>query len=208
LGSSAQTIYGDIDKTMLARIGSVGVAGIYTGAYRIIGMAATPVLAFVYAANPRLFRDGKREPREVWSLACRATRYSAAYASVVGLACVLAAPLVPHVLGRSFDGSVAVLRWLAVLPVIQAVHVVAANALMGVGRQALRSGVQLGVAGLNIGLNVWLIPAYSWRGAAVATLISEGALAVGVLGLLYLTVDARARALQGARLDRVTEALS
>jgi len=33
---------------------------------------------------------------------------------------------------------------------------------------------------LNILLNLWLIPAYSWRGAAWSSLASDGLLAIGL----------------------------
>ena len=48
---------------------------------------------------------------------------------------------------------------------------------MGAGRQGFRSLVQLAIAALNIALNLWLIRAYSWKGAAAATLLCEGAMA-------------------------------
>jgi O-antigen/teichoic acid export membrane protein len=52
------------------------------------------------------------------------------------------------------------------------------------GRQGLRSALQLGTAGPNVALNAWLIPAYSWQGATVATYVSEIVLAATLVVLL------------------------
>jgi hypothetical protein len=41
--------------------------------------------------------------------------------------------------------------------------------------------VQILVAVANVVLNLWLIPAYSWKGAAWASLGCDGLLAVGLL---------------------------
>ena len=60
--------------------------------------------------------------------------------------------------------------------------------LSGAGHQGRRALVQLGIVGINVLLNLWLIPAYSWRGAAWASLISDGAL---VLGLWVAIVSLR-----------------
>jgi O-antigen/teichoic acid export membrane protein len=36
------------------------------------------------------------------------------------------------------------------------------------------------VAAINVLLNLWLIPAYSWRGAAWASLLTDGLLAISL----------------------------
>ena len=194
IGSASQTVYADIDKTMLARLDSTTVAGVYTGAYRLVGMMSTPFLAFVYAANPRFFREGERDAPLVWQLAQRARKFAVVYGAVVAAVCLIAAPALPWILGDSFKESSQVVRWLALLPLIQAIHIIYGNALMGVGRQALRSAVQVGTAGLNAGLNLWLIPLYSWRGAAAATLFGEGLLAVAMVVLLHRATHPRSPA--------------
>ena len=48
------------------------------------------------------------------------------------------------------------------------------DALTGADRQGVRTVLQLATAALNVGLNLLLIPAYSWRGAAWATLSKAG----------------------------------
>jgi O-antigen/teichoic acid export membrane protein len=49
------------------------------------------------------------------------------------------------------------------------------------------------VAVLNVGLNFWLIPAYSWRGAAWSSLACDGALALVMYGVLMFVMGKEGR---------------
>ena len=78
------------------------------------------------------------------------------------------------------------LRWLAPLPFIKALHYFAADSLTGAGFQGIRSGIQVFVAIFNVAINLWLIPAYSWRGAAWSSLASDGLLALLIWPVLFI----------------------
>ena len=186
LSGSARSVYDDIDKAMLARFGSLGVTGIYGAAYRIIDVAFLPVRSLVFAAYPRFFARGAAGVRAVVALAKSLVPMAAAYCLAAGAALFLLAPLVPLVLGRSYAGVADAIRWLALLPTLRAVHYFAADALTGAGHQELRTAAQIGVAAFNIALNLILIPAYSWVGAAWASLASDGALAVSLWSILIV----------------------
>ena len=66
------------------------------------------------------------------------------------------------------------------LPLLRWSHYLAADSLTGAGHQGRRTACQVGVAVINVGLNLWLIPAYSWTGAVIATLVCDGLLVVGL----------------------------
>src|SRR5438445_12622954 len=57
--SSAQSIYDDIDKTMLARMASLDAVGIYGAAYRLIDVAFVPVRSLLSAGYQGFFRAGR-----------------------------------------------------------------------------------------------------------------------------------------------------
>jgi O-antigen/teichoic acid export membrane protein len=192
LGQASKSIYVDIDKTMLSILRSQYATGVYTAGYRLIGMAFAPVQALVFSSNTRLFRLGEGSTKDVWRNAVRLFPAVALYSIAVGVALVLMAPLLPVILGRSFDSSVTVIRLLAPLPLLQGTHYLFGDSLMGAGRQGFRSMVQLVIAVANIALNLWLIRTYSWTGAVVATLACEGAMAVWFV--LCLSRAARDRA--------------
>ena len=189
---SARSVYDDIDKVMLARLGSLGVTGIYGAAYRMIDVAFLPIRSLVYASYPRFFAHGGSGVGRAAGLARSLMPVVATYSVVAGIALFALAPVVPLVLGPSFAGAAEVLRWLALLPLLRAAHCFAADALTGSGHQGARTAAQVGVAALNVLLNLLLIPAYSWRGAAWASLASDGALALS-LWLMLVVLERRAR---------------
>lgn len=181
---SAQSIYNDIDKTMLVRLGSLEAAGIYGAAYRLLDVSFLPIRSLLFASYAGFFRHGARGLSATVAYAKRLLPISTGYAAAAVLAMIVAAPLVRLVLGVGYAEVSDALRWLAPILLLRSVHYFAADALTGAGRQALRSAGQLLVAAANVALNLWLIPAHGWRGAAWASLGADALLAA----LLVLAV--------------------
>lgn len=181
---SAQGVYNDIDKTMLTRFSTLAATGIYSAAYRIIDVSFTPIRSLLYAAYARFFQHGAKGVRGSLGFAKKLFPIAGGYGLIGGILLIVTAPLLPFVLGVEYSDAAIALRWLAPLPFLKAVHYFAADTLTGAGFQGTRSGIQVVTALFNIGINLWLIPAYSWRGAAWASIASDGLLAV----LLCITV--------------------
>ena len=99
---------------------------------------------------------------------------------------LLAAPIIPHVLGKSFSESVLALRWLCLLPVLRSFQWSAGDALTGAGHQNLRLSSQAVAAAFNFAINLYLIPHFGWRGAAWTSLTTDGLLAVFNCVVLYV----------------------
>jgi len=99
---------------------------------------------------------------------------------VLTVGILVGAGLIPYVLGAEYERSVEALRWLAFIPLLRAGHYFFSAALTGAGYQDIRTGIQAAVAIFNVLINFWLIPQYSWRGAAWASLASDGLLAIGI----------------------------
>jgi O-antigen/teichoic acid export membrane protein len=178
---SAQSVYNDIDKTMLSRLSTLATAGVYGAAYRIVDVSFAPISALLSASYARFFQHGTEGLPATLRLTRKLLPPAAAYAVVAGLTLVLAAPLVPLVLGARYALITPMLVWLAPLPLLRACHYFLADALTGAGYQRTRSAVQIVIAGANVLLNLWLIPAYSWQGAVWSSLGCDGALALGLL---------------------------
>ena len=183
---SAQTIYNDIDKTMVARLATLEAAGVYAAAYRLVDVAFIPVRALLSAAYPSFFRVGKgglgATIQHSRRLLVRVIPYSLA-ASVTFL---IGAPLMPRILGHQYAEITEALRWLALLPVLKTVHFFIADALTGATHQGTRTLIQVGVAAFNVLINLWIIPAYGWRGAAWSSIASDGLLALSMLSIVAL----------------------
>jgi O-antigen/teichoic acid export membrane protein len=66
---------------------------------------------------------------------------------------------------------------LCLLPLIRGLHYAWGTTITGSSSQWYRTATQLGAAGANLILNAALIPRWSWRGAAVASLLTDAGLA-------------------------------
>jgi len=198
VGQSAQTIYNDIDKAMLARFGTLEATGIYGAAYRLVDFSFTPVASVLVASYPNFFRVGAdgiaATLRYIRPLILRAF----GYATFLAVALLLCAGVVPLILGREYRLTAEALRWLAVLPLLKAVHLFLADALTGVGYQALRTAIGVSVAVFNVCINLWIIPRYSWRGAAWSSIASDLLLLCAV-GTAVFVLLRRSRSLAGGR---------
>ena len=173
ISDSAQNINTNLDKTMLTSLSGATATGIYGSAYRFIDVGNVVLLALFGATYTRFFEHGASGIKSALAFAKKLLPLLIVYAVVSVVGYIVFAPLVPILLGAEFRDSIAALRWLAPLPAIAAFQFLAADTLTGSGHQKSRSIVQVGSAVLNTLLNIWLIPIYSWQGAAWATLISD-----------------------------------
>lgn len=185
IGLSAKSLYTDIDKAALARLATTEIAGAYTAAFRLIYMAATPLRAVLLAGNAKFFRDGQSGMAGPLRFANRIAGIGVLYAALLAGAVWLGAPLIKLILGDKYTLSVEMIRWLAILPMVQIIQESYSDALMGAGHQLARSVLQTLAAALCIGLNIVLIQQSSWLGAVYATYITQIALTIGVVSLAF-----------------------
>lgn len=191
ISTSAQTVYNDIDKTMLARLSTLSATGIYAAAYRIIDTSLTPVRSLVSAAYPEFFRIGTGGVEATYGYAKRLIRKAVVFGAIDFFALLLVAPLLPWILGPKYAAVAPAIQWLALIPVMRCVHWFLADALSGANAQVLRTGIQVGVALLNVGLNLIVLPRWSWVGAAWTSLASDAALMIAVYFAVQWKLPAR-----------------
>jgi len=203
-GLSAQTIYNDVDKTMLARLSTLGANGIYSAAYRLIDVAFIPVSSVIYAAYPGYFRHRTGDVQGPYQYAKRLLPRPIGFSLLAFGGLLVGAPLVPKILGAEYLRTVEALRWLAILPLLKTIHYFFADALSGSGYQGLRMCLQIVVAAFNILVNLWVIPAYSWRGAAWSSLASDGSLAL----LMWIAITTLRRRERGTAISPAPVALT
>ncbi len=177
---SSQTIYNDIDKTMVARLSTLEAAGIYAAAYRLIDVAFIPVRALLNAAYPTYFRRGVDGIQATLKYGRHLLLLTLPYPLFAFAAIMFGARFVPYVLGREYAHASEALQWLAVIPLLKTLQFFIADALTGAGHQGYRTLAQASVAVFNVLVNFWVIPAYGWRGAAWSSLASDGLLTVAL----------------------------
>jgi O-antigen/teichoic acid export membrane protein len=187
--AASYSVYNDIDKTMLARLTTVESAAIYAVAYRFIEGAMLPIQSLAAAAYPEFFRQGLHGVTSTFAFARRILRRTVIYGLGTAIALFLAAGLVPFIMGTAYTESAAALRWLCLLPAIKSVHAFLTDTLTGANYQWQRSSSQIAVAVFNVLVNLWIIRAYAWRGAAWSSLLTDSLFAA----LLYMIVRSHLR---------------
>lgn len=184
VSQSGQNVNNNIDKVMLSNLSTLEATGIYAAAYRLIAVAMAPMRSLLYAAYARFFKQGESGISGSLSVARRLLPLAGVYGLLAMLALIVLAPVVPIVLGAEYVAAVSALRWLAPLPLLKGLHFMASDTLSGSGYQRTRSIMIALAALLNVGLNLWLIPTYSWLGAAWSSLASDGFLALSLWTLV------------------------
>ena len=173
IGTSANNINANLDKSMLGKLSNVAAAGIYASAYRFIDVGIVPLLALFGATYTRFFKHGASGIKGTLSFAKRLLPMLILYAIATLAGYWLLAPYIPIILGEEYRDAIGALLWLSPIPAIATLQYLAADTLTGAGNQKARSRVQVAAAIVNILLNIWLIPRFSWKGAAWATLTSD-----------------------------------
>lgn len=188
LGQSSSQIQNNVDKTMLLSYGFRDDNGIYAAGFRLIGYSTMPMMSIFQASLPEFYRQGEVGVASALMQSRRIRKPVLAAAVFGSVASVIAAPIAAWLLADQFDGVIPVAIALSAYPILKAVQTLWGDVLTGTGRQGLRARLQLATALVNVGLNVFLIPAYSWKGAAASTYVSE----VLLFGLIFVGVN-RAR---------------
>ena len=204
VSGSTTTIYNDVDKVMLGHYGMSAANGVYAMAYRVVNISAMPIGSIHSAAFPRFFREGVKGVGATKPLAEKLLKRTIILGALASAGMLLCAPLIPRIAGHDFSESVSALRWLCLIPVMRCFHLSAGDALAGAGLQRFRLISQFIAAASNFGMNLYLIPHYSWLGAAWASLITDGSLALMNWTILR-TFSSRAAqtAIQDQRLEKL-----
>jgi O-antigen/teichoic acid export membrane protein len=178
ISGSTTSAYNDLDKAMLGHYGMSAANGIYTMAYRVVDIAYMPIRSIHAAAFPRFFRHGADGIEATERYARTILNKTLLIGVVVAAAMFMLAPIAPYLLGHTFSQSVEAIRWLSLIPLFRCFHLSAGDAMAGAGYQRYRLGAQAAAAAFNCGANLYLIPHFSWRGAAFASLLTDGSLAL------------------------------
>jgi O-antigen/teichoic acid export membrane protein len=188
--ASTNSIYNDVDKTMLSHYGMNVANGIYSTAYRVIDIATMPIWSIYTSALPRMFREGKVSIEKNSRTARKLLSSGIMAGLAASILCYFCAPLVPLLAGKSFAASISAIRWLCLLPVFRAFALSAGAGLTTSGNQTMRTCVQVIAAAFNFGINLYLIPRYSWIGAAWSSLLTDAFMGIGNW-MIYLLIRKR-----------------
>jgi O-antigen/teichoic acid export membrane protein len=166
-------LYNRVDSLMLIRLEGERASGLYGAAFPVYeGLTyATAIISAVLI--PRLSRMWVERAPEYRRLVIRSQAGVFVLAVLVAAAAWPLAGIGVQVFGPEFAPAAPTLRVLLLgLPFVYVTWILHAVAIAADRPRALLVVTALGTV-LNVGLNLYLIPRYSYNGAAVATVISE-----------------------------------
>jgi O-antigen/teichoic acid export membrane protein len=182
-GVSSSIVANDGDKVVMKASGHSADTGVYAAAYRFMSLAMLPLAAFTSSAHWSVLRSVEHDSNQV-RRARRFTIVGLVYAAPVAVLLFLAAPIITDLLGDDFSDATSVIRWLSPVVLVKGMSIFPLNGLLGLGQNGRRAQVLVGGAAFSVIAYVALIPAHSWRGAVVATLLTEAVMICG--GWIFL----------------------
>jgi O-antigen/teichoic acid export membrane protein len=187
LSPSSQGIYNDFDKSILPKYTTLAITGNYSAAYRIVDALCVPTKALLQTFYAKLFITGKDGINSSKKFAQKLFPIFFFYSVLAVMFLLIFAKIIPDLFGSSYKGIEDIIRLLSPIIIFRAVHSLGADTLTGAGMQGKRSGAHLLMALLNAVLCLTLIPWKGWLGAAWASLITDGVLALLIWGMIFFT---------------------
>lgn len=178
-------VYQRTDIIMLGILQDFAVTGWYTAAYRITESLRFIPLVIIPAIFPALSRLHSHSKDTSKALYEKAFYYVllAALPMAIGLT-LTADRVIPFIYRQpGFYNSVLVLKLLIWAEALLFLHYIMGFLLNAIGKQHLFTIVTATYAASNVALNLILIPKYSYVGAGVAAIITQGIAAVTLYGL-------------------------
>jgi O-antigen/teichoic acid export membrane protein len=175
------TVLFRIDATMLSFMKNDADVGVYGAAYRLLESTLFLSWAFVAALLPTLSRLSPTTSPPVGQVYELGTKLTVAALLPIGTGFVLfAEPVVDVLYGAEYAEAAGAVRLLGGAAALYGIAYLSASTLIAQARQAVLPWATGAVLLVNVTLNLVLIPALSYDGAALATSISELLLAVAL----------------------------
>lgn len=167
-------IYYNFDIVMLGFIKEDKVVGWYNAAYRIVLFVWVFIPLFISVIFPLMSRYYKESREKLETLIISSTRLLSVVAFPLGVGgMILARPIMSFLYGEEFSGGVVALQILIWSVVIICVRCSYEHSFLACDKEKRYLFGVIWGAFTNIALNLLLIPRFSLRGAAIATVISE-----------------------------------
>jgi len=166
------TLYDRFDVLLLSKLAGEYATGIYSVAYRALGMTQIIAYGALYSLLPSLSRNsGSIDERQRFEKAL-GVLLSAAFVVVLGTM-VFAGPVVKLVLGPAYAESALALKVLIWAVILRYVNYALNVSLLAGGHERVFVTTSLVCLGTNIVGNLIFIPLYSWKAAAGVTIVTE-----------------------------------
>src|SRR5258708_10373521 len=165
-------LYDRVDVLLLSKLAGDYATGVYGAAYRPITAVQLLPYGILYSLLPTMSRDkggelGKQKIERAMGLLLSAAFF------IVLATLVFADASVPFMLGGRFAESAAALKILIWAVVLRYMNYAMNMGLLAVGREHVFVLTSLLCLAMNLVGNLGFIPMFSWRAAAVLTILTE-----------------------------------
>jgi len=159
--------------------------GLYSAAYRlVVAFYMIPQIVF-QVALPYIYKFSLTNKEKFSRITHTIQKYLLAIAVPIAVLFWLGADqIINLVYGKAYLSAVIVMQIMSFIIIIRFFTYSSAESITAINKQKIRATIEGITAGLNVVLNLILIPLYSYTGSAIATLISE--LVLGVLFYIYI----------------------
>ena len=162
------------DIVLIAMLLGEAQVGIFSAAYRVCYLILAIAVSLHSAYQPRVARVSLTDLSEIRQTTFQAFEAAASLAIpfVVG-GWILATPILTHLFGPAFAGGRDAFRLLLLAMGMFFLHGIYFHILVAFDRTRPELVIRGSAAGLNLMLNLFLIPRFGIEGAAVATVLAE-----------------------------------
>lgn len=161
------------DRFVLAKVGTVEMAGLYFGAFQICALVSVGAAAVNQAWVPWLYKRLAAPTQEAKREIVRLTYALFAAFFIGGCVLSLASPwLILIIAGDDYLDAIPVMRWLAPAAAFSGMYYFVTNYLFYYQRTEILSAITVAVAALQLILLIWLVPQWGILGAGYATLLA------------------------------------
>lgn len=168
--SLAYWVFTTSDRVLLGNLSTLEQVGLYSVAASLVSLTNIAITALGQAWSPHLFRTYEEDPSVAGLLSARMFTYIlAGFGSIAVGMTVFAQDLIGLVAGEQFSASAAAVAPLAAGTIAYATTQVTAGGISLTGRTGYLALYSWLAAGINIVLNLLLIPRFGMVGSAWAT---------------------------------------
>src|SRR6185437_6033994 len=133
----------ELDKTLAIKLLPLPAAGLYAAGARVIGAATLPVIAMMLSALPRLFREGRDQPKRTSRLLRLIFTIASAYSVALAVVLWFVAPVIVWLFGTRYNGIQHIIHWLCVAVPGMSLRTAAGGILMALGKPWMRVGFEI-----------------------------------------------------------------
>lgn len=170
-----------VDFLMLERMTDLHQVGLYAAAYKVTNLLETFPLMVMGTIYPLMSRYAAEDVEKLRELYRNSVIGLGAVALPLGIGTTFFAPAIITILfGEAFAGAERALAVLVWSTVFLYVAINGGNLLISMGKEKVNLWLNAVGAGLNIALNLWLIPGMGYVGAALATTMTYLFILIGM----------------------------